>query len=72
MIKRFQKMKNRHDHNDKDENMLSNNEIDRLILLGDRIKQDLSCNLNGTGFPCRSDRMSAINCMEEYLEINER
>ena len=71
MIKRFQKMKNRYDHDDKDKNILSEDEINRLIILGDRIKQDLSCDLNGTGFPCRSDRMSAIKYMEEYLEINE-
>ena len=34
---------------------LSNKEIDKLVKLGGDIQQDLGCDANGTGLPCRTD-----------------
>ena len=49
---------------------LSNKEIDKLVKLGGDIQQDLSCDANGTGLPCRTDRLEAIKNMKRYLEIH--
>ena len=49
---------------------LSNKEIDKLVKLGGDIQQDLSCDANGTGLPCRTDRLEAIKSMKKYLEIH--
>ena len=46
---------------------LSNKEIDKLVKLGGDIQQDLSCDANGTGLPCRTDRLEAIKSMKRYL-----
>ena len=49
---------------------LSNIEIEKLVKLGDNIQKDLSCDANGTGLPCRTDRLSAVENMRRYLEIH--
>jgi len=49
---------------------LTNKDIDRLVKLGGDIQQDLGCDANGTGLPCRTDRLSAVESMVEYLEIH--
>ena len=49
---------------------LSNKEIDKLVKLGGDIQQDLSCDANGTGLPCRTDRLEAIKNMKNVLEIH--
>ena len=49
---------------------LSNIEIEKLVKLGDNIQKDLSCNANGTGLPCRTDRLEAVSNMKRYLEIH--
>ena len=49
---------------------LSNKEIDKLVKLGGDIQQDLSCDANGTGLPCRTDRLDAVSNMKRYLEIH--
>ena len=49
---------------------LSNIEIEELFRLGDDIKKDLSCDANGTGLPCRTDRLSAVENMKRYIEIH--
>ena len=49
---------------------LSNIEIEKLEKLGDDIQKDLSCDANGTGIPCRTDRLSAVENMKRYLEIH--
>ena len=49
---------------------LSNKEIDKLVKLGGDIQQDLSCDANGTGLPCRTARLEAIKNMKRYLEIH--
>ena len=65
MIKEFQKIKNKNS-----KSILTDSDIDRLIFLGKNIRLNLSCNINGTGFPCRSDRMSAVKLMKKYLLIH--
>ena len=50
---------------------LSNKEIDKLVKLGGDIQQDLSCDANGTGLPCRTDRLDAVENMKRYLEIHD-
>ena len=49
---------------------LSNKEIEKLEKLGDDIQKDLSCDANGIGIPCRTDRLSAVENMKRYLEIH--
>ena len=49
---------------------LSNKEIDKLVKLGGDIQLDLGCDANGTGLPCRTDRLSAVESMKKYLEIH--
>ena len=49
---------------------LSDIEIEELFRLGDDIKKDLSCDANGTGLPCRTDRLEAVSNMKRYLEIH--
>jgi|TARA_B100001971_G_scaffold120303_1_gene110772 hypothetical protein len=66
MIKKFQRTKNK-----KSKNILTDEDIERLIVLGKDIQADLSCDLNCTGFPCRTDRLSAVEFMKEYLSIHD-
>ncbi len=49
---------------------LTDTDIKRLVKLGGDIQQDLGCDANGTGLPCRTDRFSAVENMIEYLEIH--
>ena len=49
---------------------LSNKEIEKLEKLGDDIQKDLSCDANGLGIPCRTDRLSAVENMKRYIEIH--
>ena len=50
---------------------LTKAEIDRLTELGRQIVLGLTCDVNGSGFPCRTDRLACIEGMKEYLEIHE-
>ena len=49
---------------------LSDIEIEKLEKLGDDIQKDLSCDANGIGIPCRTDRLEAVSNMKRYLEIH--
>ena len=49
---------------------LTDTDIKRLVKLGGDIQQDLGCDANGTGLPCRTDRLSAVESMKDYLEIH--
>ena len=49
---------------------LNKKEIKRLIELGKRIQLGLSCDINGQGIPCRTDRLQAVEDMKEYLSIH--
>ena len=51
--------------------ILNANEQEELFRLGDDIQKDLSCDANGTGLPCRTDRLEAVSNMKRYLEIHD-
>ena len=51
-------------------NRLTDKEINKLVELGADIQLCLSCDINDTGLPCRTDRLSAVESMKEYLEIH--
>ena len=53
-----------------DKSILNSQEQEELFRLGDDIQKDLSCDANGTGIPCRTDRLSAVANMKRYLEIH--
>ena len=42
----------------------------KTIKLGRDIAACLSCDINGTGLPCRTCRFKAMGLMVEYLKIN--
>jgi hypothetical protein len=50
--------------------VLNEKEQDDLISLGEDIQANLSCDANGTGLPCRTDRLEAVSNMKRYLEIH--
>ena len=50
---------------------LNKKEIKMLIELGKKIQLGLSCDINGTGLPCRTDRLQAVQDMVEYLIIHD-
>lgn len=52
-------------------NVLNDIEIEELADLGQRITTSLSCDANGTGTPCRTDRFAAIEDMINYLLIHD-
>jgi len=54
----------------KNELALSNKEIKKLSKLGKNIQRSLSCDINGQGIPCRTDRFTAVEDMIEYLKIH--
>ena len=53
-----------------DKSLLTAREQEELVKLGDNIQKDLSCDANGTGVPCRTDRLEAVSNMKRYLEIH--
>jgi|TARA_Y100001951_G_scaffold12862_1_gene8191 hypothetical protein len=52
------------------EDVLTKKEQKKLVKLGKDIIACLSCDINGTGMPCRTDRFKAIELMQKYLLIN--
>tara|TARA_R110002110_G_scaffold223005_1_gene436888 strand:+ start:24 stop:212 length:189 start_codon:yes stop_codon:yes gene_type:complete len=52
-------------------NTLTDGEMVELVELGEAIRLDLSCDANGTGLPCRTDRLEAVKNMVRYLEIHD-
>ena len=54
-----------------DKSILNSQEQEELFRLGDDIQKDLSCDANGTGLPCRTDRLDAVSNMKRYLEIHD-
>ena len=55
----------------KDKTILSDDDVQELILLGSMITDNLMCDLNDTGFPCRTDRLAAVELMQRYLAIHD-
>ena len=53
-----------------DKSILTAQEQEELFRLGDDIQKGLSCDANGTGIPCRTDRLDAVENMKRYLEIH--
>jgi len=51
-------------------NTLTKQEQEELFRLGQDIQAGLSCDANGTGLPCRTDRLDAVENMCRYLEIH--
>ena len=43
----------------------------RLADLGEMIVAGLSCNINGTGLPCRSDRLYSLELMRQYIAMHD-
>lgn len=52
-------------------NALSEAEMDELAELTERLITSLSCNANGDGYPCRTDRLAAVADMKRYLELHD-
>ena len=50
--------------------ILNAQEQEELFRLGEDIQAGLSCDANGTGIPCRTDRLDAVENMKRYLEIH--
>ena len=50
--------------------VLTRKEQKKLAKLGKDIIACLSCDINGTGMPCRTDRFMALELMQKYLLIN--
>jgi len=50
---------------------LSDAEVKRLAELGKKIMLSLSCDINAEGMPCRTDRLTAVFLMKEYVRISE-
>ena len=51
--------------------ILNAQEQEELFRLGKDIQAGLSCDANGTGIPCRTDRLDAVSNMKRYLEIHD-
>ncbi len=49
---------------------LNKREIKKLAKLGKGILASLSCDVNGMGIPCRTDRFAAADLMVKYLKIH--
>ena len=45
-------------------------DIKQLAKIGKRIATGLSCDANGHGVPCRTDRFDAVDAMIEYLTMH--
>lgn len=52
-------------------NVLTDDDIVELVDLGKMIQMGLSCDANGTGLPCRTDRLEAVRNMVKYLRLHE-
>ena len=51
--------------------VLSDQEQVRLVRLGRELLLNLGCDANGTGLPCRTDRLAAVKKMREYVAIHD-
>ena len=52
-------------------NTLTQKDLKKLEELGVKIRACLSCNINDTGVPCRTDRFESIKLMQEYLLVHD-
>tara|TARA_R100000231_G_scaffold135487_1_gene109966 strand:- start:4775 stop:4960 length:186 start_codon:yes stop_codon:yes gene_type:complete len=51
--------------------VLTDKECQYLAEIGKKIILALHCNINGTGLPCRTDRLASVKLMREYLAIHD-
>jgi len=49
---------------------LSDIEQKWIVELGETIRRTLMCDANGTGLPCRTDRLDAVEHMIEYVRLH--
>ena len=52
-------------------NTLSDADLTELAVLGKQLITSLSCDANGNGYPCRTDRLAAVADMKRYLELHD-
>ena len=52
-------------------NVLTEEEKVLLADYGATIRGSLECDVNGTGVPCRTDRLYAVEFMKRYLAIHD-
>ena len=52
-------------------NTLSDAELAELAELRKHLITSLSCDANGNGYPCRTDRLAAVAAMRRYLELHD-
>ena len=50
---------------------LTDSDMVKLAKLGKLIQIDLSCDANGEGVPCRTDRLTAVEHMITYLRLHD-
>ena len=50
--------------------VISEKKYKSLAILGKRIVDSLSCNVNDSGIPCVTDRLEAVENMKKYLVIH--
>ena len=50
--------------------ILTDNQVEILIDLGPKIIGGLECDINGQGFPCRTDRLYAVDNMIKYVKLH--
>ena len=51
--------------------ILTEKEKERLAEIGKDIRFSLECDINGTGLPCRTDRLESVKLMWQYLAIHD-
>ena len=49
---------------------LNDKNMKKLNELGKNITLSLSCDINGQGIPCRSDRFASVYLMVKYLKLH--
>jgi len=52
------------------EDTLSDKDFKKLAKIGKHISMGLSCDINGEGVPCRTDRLNVVEAMIEYIELH--
>jgi hypothetical protein len=51
--------------------VLTDKECEVLAEIGKKIRKSLECDINGTGLPCRTDRLESVKLMSQYLAIHD-
>ena len=51
--------------------VLTDLECNILAEIGKKIRLALECDINGTGLPCRTDRLASLELMRQYIAIHD-